>query len=73
MIITDIQDLFIELHKTESYSQIARKFGKKRRWASDRKWVNEFTVTPEFVAGLKEYGYELKLVKVERKCKWKNL
>lgn len=28
MIITDIQDLFIELHKTESYSQIARRFGK---------------------------------------------
>lgn len=72
MIITDIQDLFIELNKSYTCRQIGRVFGKERKWVMYRKWVDEFTVTPEFVAGLKEYGHELKLVKVKRKCKWES-
>lgn len=66
MIIDDLADLFTKLHIYQSAKDIARHFDRDRKWLYMAKHGKSFTVNAEFVAGLNEYGYELKLVKKER-------
>lgn len=65
MIIDDLADLFIYLNTQHPAKEISRHFGKERKWIYFAKYGKSFTVNAEFVAGLNEYGYELKLVKKE--------
>ena len=64
MILDEVADLFEELNKEKTCKQIANTFDKERKWVSWMKLGYSFKVDAEFVAGLKEYGYELKLVKL---------
>ena len=65
MILDDIADLFCELEKTNTHKEIARHFGRERKFVIGMKNGCNPILNPEFVAGLKNYGYELKLVKIE--------
>lgn len=64
MILEDIANLFEELSTKHKHSDIARHFGRERKFVINMKCGCSFILNPEFVAGLKEYGYELKLVKI---------
>lgn len=64
MIVTTLQDMFINLNKKRTAIRVARSFGRTdRKWTLNCKYARSFVVNPEFVAGLGEYGYELILVK----------
>lgn len=63
MIIDDIADLIEQLTKRYTSKAIAWNFGKDRKWVYDRINGCNVVLSPEFVAGLNHYGYELKLVK----------
>ena len=67
MVITEIQDLFCELNKKYTWQEIARHFGKERKWPMSVATGCNFTLNAEFVAGLRSYGYDLKLVKYDKK------
>lgn len=71
MILDDIADLFCELEKTNTHKEIARHFGRERKFIIFMKSSCPFRLNAEFVAGLNTYGYELRLVKKENKhgCK----
>ena len=66
MVLDDIADFFCELSKKQKHKDIARQFGRERKFVCNVKNGCNFNLNPEFVAGLAEYGYELKLVKKER-------
>lgn len=63
VVMDDIADLLEELHKTETATEIARHFDKERKWVYQHKYGYSFVLTSEFIAGLRHYGYDLKLVK----------
>ena len=63
MILTDIQDLFSELKTKHTCKEIARHFEKERKWVMLVADGCNFVLSPEFIAGLKHFGYELRLVK----------
>lgn len=67
MIIDDIADLICELRKTYTVKEIARQFDKNRQWVYTAECGCNVILNPEFIAGLNHFGYELKLVKKERK------
>ena len=64
MILEDITNLFEELSQNHTHKEIARNFGRERKFVINMKCGCSFRMNPEFIAGLKEYGYELKLVKI---------
>ena len=64
MILEDITNLFEELSAKHTQKEIARHFGRERKFVVNVKNGCKFVINPEFIAGLREYGYELKLVKI---------
>ena len=64
MILEDIANLFEELSSKYTNKEISRHFGRERKFVTNMKSGCNFNMNPEFIAGLKEYGYELKLVKI---------
>ena len=65
MVLNDIADLFCDLSKNHTHKEIARHFGRERKFVINMKNGCNPTLNAEFVAGLNNYGYELKLVKKE--------
>lgn len=65
MILEDLANMFEELEKTNTHQNIARNFGRERKFVIAMKNGCNPTLNAEFVAGLNHYGYELKLVKKE--------
>jgi hypothetical protein len=65
LILDDIADLFSELSKNHTHKEIARHFGRERKFVISIKNGCNPTLNAEFVAGLNHYGYELKLVEKE--------
>ena len=63
MVLDDIADLFCELEKKQTHKEIARHFDKERKFIVNVKNGCNLILSPEFIAGLNHYGYELKLVK----------
>ena len=63
MLLDDLADLFDELSKTNTHKEIARHFGRERKFVTPMKNSCPFRLNAEFLAGLNHYGYELKLVK----------
>lgn len=66
MILDDLADLFTELHTKYKAREIARHFERDRRWIYSMKCGCGFHFDYSFIAGLKHFGYELKLVKVDK-------
>ena len=64
MIFEDISNLFEELSAKHTHKEISRHFGRERKFVINIKNGCNFVINPEFIAGLREYGYELKLVKI---------
>ena len=64
MILEDISNLFKELSTKHTNKEIARNFGRERKFVINMKCGCNFNMNPEFIAGLRKYGYELKLVKI---------
>ena len=65
MILYDLAELFTELSKNYTHKEIARHFGRERKFVINMKNGCNPTLNAEFVAGLNNYGYELKLVRKE--------
>lgn len=65
MIIDDFAELFENLEQKNTHKEIARQFGRERKFVIAMKNGCSFRLNSEFVAGLNNYGYELKLVKKE--------
>lgn len=63
MVLEDLAVLFESLEKTNTHKEISRHFGRERKFVISMKCGCGFHLTPSFLAGLKHYGYELKLVK----------
>jgi hypothetical protein len=63
VVMDDISDLLDDLHNKYKAREIARHFGRERKWFYHVKDGCGFVLTPEFIAGLRHYGYDLKLVK----------
>ena len=72
MILEDIANLFEELCVNHTHKEIASNFGRERKFVINVKNGCNFIVNPEFIAGLLEYGYELKLVKIGSEKNEKN-
>ena len=68
MIIEDVANLFEELEKQNTHKEIARHFGRERKFVIGIKNGCSFVLNPEFIAGLKSFGYEIVLKKVEVGC-----
>lgn len=66
MVIDDLADLFVELEKKNSHKEIARHFGRERKFVISMKNGCCFHLNYEFIAGLANYGYELQLVKKQK-------
>ena len=64
MILEDIANLFEELSAKHTHKEISRHFGRERKFVINIKNGCNFVINPEFIAGLREYVYELKLVKI---------
>ena len=64
MILNDIADLFTDLCMKEIQKEVARHFGRKRKWCWWMLNCMSFKVDPEFIAGLAHYGYRLKLERI---------
>lgn len=66
MILNDIADLFEDLAQREKHSEIARHFGgRERKWIAYISNGTSFRLDPEFIAGLRHYGYCLKLERID--------
>ncbi len=63
MVLDDIADLLCELENKNTHKEIARHFGRERKFVTNVKNGCNIILNPEFIAGLNHYGYELKLVK----------
>ena len=66
MVLTDIHNLFCELKKKYTCKEIARHFGKERKWTMLVADGGNIVLNPEFVAGLRHFGYDLKLIKYDK-------
>lgn len=66
LILDDIADLFSELEKKQTHKEIARHFGRERKFVISMKNVCNPTLNAEFIAGLNNYGYELKLIRKDK-------
>lgn len=64
MALDDIADLFDELSTQYRHKDIARHFGRERKFVISVKNGCNINLNAEFIAGLKHYGYELKLEKI---------
>ena len=64
MILEDIANLFEELSAKHTHKEISRHFGRERKFVINIKNGCNFVINPEFIAGLIEYLYGLKLVKI---------
>lgn len=67
MIIENIADLFQELTEKHTHKEIARHFGRERKFVISVKNGCNFNLNPEFIAGLNHFGYEL-ILKEKEKC-----
>ena len=67
IILDDFQDILREAcWKGKTQADIARLFDRERTWANlHMNCAAPFVVDPAFLAGLKELGYEIKIVKKE--------
>ena len=65
MVLDDLAELFTELSKKHTHREIARHFDRERKFVINMKNGCNPILNAEFVAGLNNYGYELKLVKKE--------
>ena len=65
MVLEDIANLFEELSQKYTHKEIARHFDRERKFVINMKNGCNPILNAEFVAGLNNYGYELKLVKKE--------
>ena len=63
MIIEDIANLIFELHQKKTAREVAKIFGKERKWTYFIEKGCTFNLDYDFIAGLSSLGYELKLVK----------
>lgn len=59
----DLADLFQELNKHQTQAEIAHRFGRQRKFIQMMQAGCGFRCDSAFLAGLKSYGYDLKLVK----------
>ena len=59
----EISDLMNDLLATNSAKLLAREFGVDRKTIYSYKYGCQFLLTSNFVAGLRVFGYDLKLVK----------
>lgn len=66
MVIDDLADLFTELHTKYIAKEICRHFGRDRKFIYPMKNGCTFHLDYDFIAGLKHFGYELKLVKINK-------
>ena len=66
MIIDDLADLFTDLNAKYKAKDIARHFERERKWVFSIKNGRTFHLDYAFIAGLKHFGYELRLVKVDK-------
>lgn len=66
MVLTDIHDLFCELKKKYTCKEIARHFGRGRKWTMFIADGSNIVLNAEFIAGLRHFGYDLKLVKYDK-------
>ena len=66
LILDDIADLFSELEKKQTHKEIARHFGRERKFVISMKNGCNPTLNAEFIAGLNNYGYELKLIRKDK-------
>lgn len=67
MIIEDMAKLLDELCKDNKTKYIAHQFGKERKWVYSVKNGCSFVIDANVVAGLREFGYDIKLVKLREK------
>lgn len=63
MILKDIANLVCSLYQDKTASEVARIFGRERKWALSIMNGRGFHLDMAFIAGLSSLGYELKLVK----------
>ena len=66
MIIDDLADLFTDLNTKYKAKDIARHFERDRKWVFSIKNGCTFHLDYAFIVGLKHFGYELRLVKVDK-------
>lgn len=66
MLIEDLAVLFEELNKKYAAKDIAKHFERERKFIYYMKNGCTFHLDYAFIAGLKYFGYELKLVKVDK-------
>lgn len=66
MIIEDMARLMDELCKKNKTKYVARQFGKERKWVYSVKNGCSFVIDAKVVAGLREFGYDIKLVRIGR-------
>lgn len=64
MVLDEIYDLIDCLSKKNGSRRVANSFGKEKKWIYSVKNGCTIKLNAEFIAGLKEYGYELKLCKI---------
>ena len=75
MIIEDIANLICSLYHDKTAREVARIFGRERKWAHSVMNGTCIRLDYDFIAGLSSLGYELKLVRkgsdnnAEEKCK----
>ena len=67
MIIDDLADLFTDLNAKYKAKDIARHFDREKKFVYSMKSGCTFHLDYGFIAGLKHFGYELRLVNVDKK------
>ena len=68
----ELADLFQELNKTQTQAEIAHRFGRQRKFIQMMQAGCGFRCDSAFLAGLKSYGYDLKLIKKDEERRVKN-
>ena len=63
MLLDDIAGLFEELSQKYTHKDVARHFGRERKFVINMKNGCNPILNAEFLAGLNHYGYKLELVK----------
>ena len=66
MLFDDISDLFYRLHSDKKAEDIAKPFNRDRKFIYFRQQGLPFNLNYDFIAGLNYYGYDLKLVKIDK-------
>lgn len=67
MVTDEIVDLMLELEKTHKHKDIARQFDKDRKWVIGIKNGVRPRIDYNLIAGLRYFGYELRLEKIDGK------